>query len=200
MYIRSKLTLVYFYKRLNRIKVVRAITNRKNLIFDSKNHPAEHKSESFYSATVGLQQQKWAIFLDFSLLLLALSWYIISYNRIWFIRRLPGTVHLSIFMIVHNDHPWIWALVDSSSFFGYYYFSRSWFRLWMIIILGVRVAAERVAQICGPLWGAEVLHNFYLVFLFPAIFLLVTMLLQGLSWSWLDDTLFKKGNYKIFYW
>jgi len=59
-------------------------------------------------------------------------------------------------------------------------------------IQGVRVAAERVAQICGPLWGAEVLHNFYLVFLFPAIFLLVTMLLQGLSWSWLDDTLFKK--------
>jgi len=69
----------------------------------------------------------------------------------------------------------------------------------MIIILGVRVAAERVAQICGPLWGAEVLHNFYLVFLFPAIFLLVTMLLQGLSWSWLDDTLFKKGNYKTFH-
>ena len=67
----------------------------------------------------------------------------------------------------------------------------------MIIILGVRVAAERVAQICGPLWGAEVLHNFYLVFLFPAIFLLVTMLLQGLSWTWLDDTLFKKGKYKI---
>jgi predicted MFS family arabinose efflux permease len=61
-------------------------------------------------------------------------------------------------------------------------------------IQGIRVAAERVAQICGPLWGAEVLHNFYLVFIFPAIFLLITMTLQTLSWSWLDFNLFKKES------
>ena len=45
----------------------------------------------------------------------------------------------------------------------------------------MRVAAERVAQILGPLWGANVLHNYYLVFIYPAIYLLVTMVLQERS-------------------
>ena len=59
------------------------------------------------------------------------------------------------------------------------------------------MAAERVAQICGPLWGGEVLHNYYLVFLFPAIFLILSISLMLSSWSWMDDSKFKKGNFRI---
>lgn len=59
-------------------------------------------------------------------------------------------------------------------------------------IQGIRVAAERVAQICGPLWGAEVLYNLYIVFLFPLIYLLLSFGLMCVSWSWLVSTKFKK--------
>jgi len=61
-------------------------------------------------------------------------------------------------------------------------------------IQGIRVAAERVAQICGPLWGGEVLHNYYLVFLFPAIFLVLSIGLLASSWQWMDARQFKKGR------
>ena len=61
------------------------------------------------------------------------------------------------------------------------------------------MAAERVAQICGPLWGGEVLHNYYLVFLFPAIFLILSISLMLSSWSWMDDSKFKKGKTMIFF-
>ena len=63
--------------------------------------------------------------------------------------------------------------------------------------LGIRVAAERVAQICGPLWGGEVLHNYYLVFLFPAIFLIISIGLLASSWPWMDARQFKKGTYRF---
>lgn len=61
-------------------------------------------------------------------------------------------------------------------------------------IQGIRVAAERVAQICGPLWGGEVLHNYYLVFLFPAVFLTLSIALLVSSWSWMDARKFRKGE------
>jgi len=59
-------------------------------------------------------------------------------------------------------------------------------------IQGIRVAAERVAQICGPLWGAETLHNLYLVFLFPLIYLILSLSLLSSSWTWLLSSQFKK--------
>jgi len=64
-------------------------------------------------------------------------------------------------------------------------------------IQGLRVTAERLAQICGPMWGTGTFPNYALLFTFPAIFLFLSSFLIFLSWEWLDPSKIKNVPEKM---
>lgn len=59
------------------------------------------------------------------------------------------------------------------------------------MIQGIRISFERLAQLLGPLWGANMLHSPALIFIFPAILLLINLIMIILSWKWLDGSQFQ---------
>ena len=78
-----------------------------------------------------------------------------------------------------------------------------WLRLIFELFLQNVIIYTKYAQIgclnrkCRALF--KVLHNYYLVFLFPAVFLVLSIALLVSSWSWMDARKFRKGKLKNFY-
>jgi len=58
-------------------------------------------------------------------------------------------------------------------------------------IQGLRVTAERLAQICGPMWGTGTFPNYALLFTYPAVFLFLSSFMIFFSWEWLDPSKIK---------
>ena len=68
------------------------------------------------------------------------------------------------------------------------------------MIQGIRISFERLAQLLGPLWGANMLHSPALIFVFPALLLLINLIMIISSWKWLDGSQFQLGTvYSILY-